>query len=58
MKDACLRKKCLWSERIIVYRLNMEKAYNPSCNDNAKIVSMDRSWVYCPWCGKKIEVKK
>jgi hypothetical protein len=27
-------------------------------NEKERLVSKGREWVYCPWCGKKIEVKK
>jgi len=53
-----LRKKCVWVEKLIFYDALIEKAYNTSCNEKERLVSKGREWVYCPWCGKKIEVKK
>ena len=49
---------CLWHEKLIFYEALTEKTYNPSCKNKDLLLSKCKEWKYCPYCGKKIEVKK
>ena len=48
---------CVWVKSIIVGFI-LEAAYSPTCPGSEKLISMGAGWIYCPWCGKKIEVRK
>jgi len=49
---------CVWEKRFVYYTVGKDEAYRVSCTSGKDFLEKDDSWIYCPWCGKKIEVNE
>ena len=47
---------CKW-KKTLIFNDVIEEGFYTACR-SADLVSLDKGWVYCPWCGKKIEVNE
>lgn len=54
-----IKKKCIYHYTTIIYERTEMEAVGTSCpaEDFYNPFSESDSWVYCPWCGRKVEWK-
>jgi uncharacterized protein YneF (UPF0154 family) len=54
----CLFIGFMFGVAVVTYKIEMEYRESPTVAEQHESIMLDHEWLYCPYCGEKLEVEE